>query len=69
MHVIKYLLYVIEIYGITYQLMALMTINFVTFQFVFTFVLKYVFFSSFIKPKTHVKFIWINEWLIMIQKI
>jgi hypothetical protein len=53
--------------------MPLMITNFVTLQFLFPFVFKYilkhVFFSSFIKPKTHVKFILINGWLIMIQKI
>jgi hypothetical protein len=33
------------------------------------YIVKYVFFHFKTKSKTHVKFIWINEWLIMIQKI
>jgi hypothetical protein len=49
--------------------MPLMIINFITFQFVFPFLLKYIKIKKNIKSKTHMKFIWINEWLIMIQKI
>jgi hypothetical protein len=33
------------------------------------YIIIYVIFSSFIKIKTREMFIWINEWLLMIQKI